>query len=446
MNWKSESKKLAILVVAFLACFYLPVEYFQRWARLKSAVWESLYLVRWYAREHVLLCLVPAFFIAGAIAVFVSQVSVMKYLGAKANKVLAYAVASVSGTILAVCSCTVLPLFAGIYRMGAGLGPACAFLYSGPAINVLAIILTARVLGPKLGIARAIGAIGFSVIIGLAMHFFFRKEEIAKANAQAAPAESEAGRPLWQNILYFASMVGILVFANWGKPSAETGLWHAIWSAKWLITSVFSLGFAAILVLWFGLAWWKVLLVAVPTALTALLTTLFFKSEHMIRMIPMISFAVGVVGLSTITATDRGESGEWFSQSWGFAKQIMPLLLGGVLVAGFLLGRPNHEGLIPSEWVVRAVGGNSLFANFFASVAGAFMYFATLTEVPILHGLIGRGMGKGPALALLLAGPALSLPNMLVIRSVMGTKKTVVFITLVVVMATITGMVYGNLF
>ena len=436
MRWKDEWKKLAILVVAFLACFYLPVEYLQGWARLRNAVWESLYLARWYAREHVLLCLVPAFFIAGAIAVFVSQASVMKYLGAKANKVLAYSVASVSGTVLAVCSCTVLPLFAGIYRMGAGLGPACAFLYSGPAINVLAILLTARVLGLELGVARAVGAVVFSIVIGLAMHFIFREEELEKANAQADMPEPEVPRPLWQNALFFAVMVGVLVFANWGKPEETTGLWHAIHSGKWIITAAFAAALGLVLVFWIKVPWFKMALTAIPTAILAV----FFHHQ------PMIPFAAAVVGLSWATSTDEGESGEWFAQSWGFAKQIMPLLLGGVLVAGLLLGRPGYEGLIPAEWVNRAVGGNSLFANFFASLAGAFMYFATLTEVPILQGLIGAGMGKGPALALLLAGPALSLPNMLVIRSVMGTKKTVVFVALVVVMATVTGAVYGSLF
>jgi hypothetical protein len=431
VNWKDEWKKLALIVAVFLACLWLPVGA----PRFDGAVMESLQLVKWYAQEHVLLCLVPAFFIAGAIAVFVSQASVMKYLGARANKVLAYGVASVSGTILAVCSCTVLPLFAGIYRMGAGLGPATAFLYSGPAINVLAIVLTARVLGLELGVARAVGAIAFSVIVGLLMHLIFRKEEVEKANAQAAMPEPEVSRPLWQNVLYFASMVGILVFANWGKPTEATGFWHAVHSAKWLITGGFAAAFCVILLLWFGLKLWKLLAAAVPTALLALL----FPHE------PMIAFAVGVIGLVALTGTSKGETLDWLDQTWGFAKQILPLLFFGVLVAGALLGRPGHEGLIPSRWVEGAVGGNSLWANLFASVAGAFMYFATLTEVPILQGLIGAGMGKGPALALLLAGPALSLPSMLVIRSIMGTKKTVVYVSLVVVMATVTGMAYGAL-
>ncbi len=433
MNWKHEWKNLALIAGVFLGCFYLPVGT----ARFDNAVMESLRLVKWYAREHVLLCLVPAFFIAGAISVFVSQASVMKYLGAKANKVLAYGVASVSGTILAVCSCTVLPLFAGIYRMGAGLGPASAFLYSGPAINVLAIALTARVLGLTLGIARAVGAILFSVVIGVLMHLFFRKEEEAKVAAQLSAPEPEVKRPLWQNAIYFFSMVAILVFANWGKPLQPEGLWHTIHSAKWAITSFFALVLGAILVAWFHVRWQRLVPAAIPTVLLALL----FPGQ------PMLPFAAAVIGLSIVISTDEGEPGEWFASSWGFAKQIMPLLFGGVIVAGLLLGSPEDtgEGLIPSRWVSGLVGGNSLFANLFASVVGAFMYFATLTEVPILKGLIGNRMGQGPALALLLAGPALSLPNMLVIRSIMGTKKTIVFVSLVVVMATVSGVTFGAL-
>jgi len=424
-----EWKVFAVLVVVFAGLFYLPVGR----ARFDNAVIEALALAQWYAREHVVLCLVPAFFIAGAIAAFVSQASVMKYLGAKANKVLAYGVASVSGSVLAVCSCTVLPLFAGIYRMGAGLGPATTFLYAGPAINVLAIILTARVLGLELGVARAVGAIGFSVVIGLIMHVLFRKEEAEKAEAQMALPDSPESRPLWKTAVYFASMVGVLVFANWGTPGTAEGLWHAVWSVKWVVTSAFAAGLGVVLVAWFGVQTWKVIATGVAVAVAAWLA----PGE------PMVPFVVGAAGLSLITARSKGETGEWFSQTWGFAKQILPLLLWGVLIAGLLLGRPGHEGLIPSDWVARSVGGNSLGANLFAATAGAFMYFATLTEVPILQGLIGAGMGKGPALALLLAGPALSLPNMLVIRSVMGTKKTVTFVGLVIVMATLSGLMYG---
>ena len=432
MNWKLEWKKLAIIAGVFLVCFYLPVGS----SRFDNAVLESFHLVKWYAQEHVLLCLIPAFFIAGAISVFVSQASVMKYLGAKANKILAYGVASVSGTILAVCSCTVLPLFAGIYKMGAGLGPACSFLYSGPAINILAIAMTARILGVELGIARAVGAVLFSVVIGVLMHLIFRKEEVEKANGQMAMPEPEVKRPLWQNSLYFAAMVGILVFANWGKSDDPSGVWNFIYNWKWPITSVFSVLLGIMLIKWFEVKWWKVVVTAIPVTILALL----FPD------IPLLAFAAGTVGLSAFTSTDKGETGEWFSSSWTFAKQILPLLLFGVLIAGLLLGRVGHEGVIPSEWVSKAVGGNSLWANFFASFAGAFMYFATLTEVPILQGLIANGMGKGPALALLLAGPALSLPNMLVIRSVMGTKKTIVFVSLVIIMATFSGMLFGALF
>ena len=429
MDWKNEWKPLAWIVAVFLIFFYLPIDS----SRLKGAVIEALALTKWYAQEHVILCLIPAFFIAGAIAVFVSQASVMKYLGAKANKVLSYGVASVSGTILAVCSCTVLPLFAGIYRMGAGLGPATAFLYSGPAINVLAIVLTARVLGLELGVARAVGAIGFSIIIGLLMHLIYRKEETEKINAQMAMPEQEVARPLWQNGIYFAAMVAILVFANWGKPGETTSFWYLIYSYKWMITGIASIGLGAVLIFWFKLSKIPVILTGLATAVIALI----FPHE------PLLPFSAAVVGLSIIISRREDESGEWFSQTWGFAKQILPLLLGGVLVAGLLLGRPGFEGIIPSQWISGSVGGNSLWANLFASVAGAFMYFATLTEVPILQGLIGNGMGKGPALALLLAGPALSLPNMLVIRSIMGTKKTIVFVSLVIAMATISGLIYG---
>ena len=487
MDFKSEWKKLAIIVAIFLACFYLPVGV----KRFDNALMESLYLVKWYAQEHVLLCLIPAFFIAGAISVFVSQASVMKYLGAKANKTLAYGVASVSGAILAVCSCTVLPLFAGIYRMGAGLGPATAFLYSGPAINVLAIILTARILGLELGIARAVGAISFSIIIGLIMHFIYRKEELERANGQMNMPEPEVRRPLWQNALFFAVMIGVLVFANWGasndfmfrttdgstiraavlkspehdssstgsytvkildgvqkgqeldlpvesvvEKTPVAGTWTTIWSHKWAITALFAVALGVIFVLWFGIKWWKVVVTAIPVAILALVLPM----EGMMVMIP---FTIAVIGISWMTVTSKGEAEEWFSSTWGFAKQILPLLFFGVIVAGALLGRPGHEGLIPNRWVEWAVGGNSLRANLLSSVAGAFMYFATLTEVPILQGLIGSGMGKGPALALLLAGPALSLPSMLVLRSIMGTQKTVVYVSLVIIMSTITGMLFG---
>lgn len=434
MKLNKEVKIFAWIAVIFGIVYYLPIGE----QRFDNAVLESLYLVKWYAREHVLLCLIPAFFIAGAITVFINQNSVMKYLGAKANKLLAYGVASVSGVILAVCSCTVLPLFAGIYRMGAGLGPACAFLYSGPAINILAIALTARILGIELGIARAIGAIAFSVIIGILMHLIFYKDEKNRGEAiSMAELDEEKGRSLLQNGLFFLSLVGILVFANWGKPDEISGLWFLIFNYKWIITALFAMLLGLTLYLWFAVKLWKLLV----SAVVIIIAYILFPE------IPLVPFFVGTICLSVITLSDKGGHGdEWFNSSWGYAKQIMPLLFFGVLVAGLLLGRVGHEGLIPSEWVSAAVGGNSFVANFAASFAGAFMYFATLTEVPILQGLIASGMGKGPALALLLAGPALSLPNMLVIRSIMGTKKTVVYVGLVIVMSTFTGMLYGSIF
>ncbi len=431
-NLKSEGKILLIILGVFFAFYLMPLGN----TRFDNAVMEALYLTKIYAREHVVLCLLPALFIAGAVTVFLSQGAVMKYLGAGAKKVVSYSVAAVSGSFLAVCSCTILPLFAGISRVGAGLGPATTFLYSGPAINILAIVLTMRVLGLEIGIARAIGAIVFSIVIGLIMHTIYRKEELEKEKIQAAMPEPEVTRPLYKNAIFFFVMVGILVFANWGKPEETSGLWQIIFSNKWIITSVFAIAFSAILVLWFEVLWWKVAIAASAVILPALFLPDF----------PIISFTAGIFGLSVITASGEGEMNSWFTSTWDFTKQILPLLFFGVMVAGALLGRPGSEGLIPSSWVIGAVGGNSFGANLFASVSGAFMYFATLTEVPILQGLMGAGMGKGPALALLLSGPAVSLPNMLVIRSVMGTQKTLVYIVLVVVMSTVAGMIYGALF
>ncbi len=432
MKWKNEWKVLLLMTGVFLFSFFLPVNSI----RFQNAIMEALHMLKEYAQLHVILCLLPALFIAGAISVFISQAAVIKYLGARAKKVTAYAVASVSGAILAVCSCTILPLFSGIYKRGAGLGPATAFLYSGPAINVLAIILTARVLGVELGVARAVGAIVFSVIIGLIMAFIFRKEEQKKNQQQLIMPEPEVSRPIWQEIIHFGIMVLILIFANWGKPSIDSGLWAAIYNAKWIITAILGITFGVVLNRIFGMKLWKIFI----AAFAVILAHIIFKGN------PMITFVTGIIGLSYFTSTSDGEMGDWFSSTWGFAKQILPLLFLGVLIAGSFLGRPGHEGLIPSRWIVTLVGGNSIWANFFASISGAFMYFATLTEVPILQGLIGSGMGKGPALALLLAGPALSLPNMLVIRSVMGTKKTLVFVSTVVIMATLSGIIFGTFF
>ena len=386
----NERTKLFWLIVLFLGAYFIP------WAdpAVRQAGFEAFMMLQEYAREHVLTCLIPAFFIAGAIAVFISQAAVLKYFGAKASKLLAYSVASVSGTVLAVCSCTVLPLFAGIYTRGAGIGPATAFLYSGPAINVLAIVMTARILGWQLGLARAVGAIIFAIVTGLLMAFIFRKDDAKRMEGNLyLPDEEEKGRSLTQDAMFLLVMVLILVFAAFAKPGGEdAGLWQTIFASKWIIT----VGLLLVLA-WMLKAWFK-----------------------------------------------KDEITSWVDATWDFVKQITPLLAIGVLAAGFLLGRPGHPALIPEHYIASLVGGNSIWANLFASVAGALMYFATLTEIPILQGLLGAGMGKGPALALLLAGPALSLPNMIVIGGVLGVKKTAVFVVIVVIMSTIAGMIYGT--
>ena len=430
---QSEGRRLAIGLAVFAALWFLPAGV----PRFDHAVTESLALARWYAREHVLLCLVPAFFIAGAIGVFLGQASVLRWLGPKAPKAVSYGIAAVSGTLLAVCSCTVLPLFAGIHRRGAGLGPAIAFLYSGPAINVLAIVLTARVLGLSLGIARAVAAILLSVFVGMAMHLLFLREERARREATLVLPDDRDGHSLGQTALFFALMVAILVFANWGAPAEDSGPWAAIHGAKWWITGLASIALAVMLVVRLRRPPLAVAAAGSPAVVSILL----------LPGMPHVSFTLGVAGLSLLLlGGDRNDEGrQWFESTWGFARQIMPLLFAGVLVAGFALGRPGHEGIVPSAWIEGAVGGNSLAANFFASLAGAFMYFATLTEVPILEGLLGAGMGQGPALALLLAGPALSLPNMLVIRSILGTRKTAAYAVLVVLAATLSGLCFGAL-
>jgi len=433
IEWKIEGRVLLVLTAVFLAAYWMPVGV----PRFDDAVHEALVLVHLYAREHVILCLLPAFLIAGAMAVFVSQGAVVRHLGADANKLEAYGVASVSGTILAVCSCTVLPLFGGLYKRGAGLGPAIAFLYSGPAINVLAILLTAKVLGAELGIARAVGAVAFAAVIGGTMHFLYRREEAELAAARKGPLAlpDESERSPRAVALFFALMIGILVFANWAPALTEESVaWHAIFEWKWPITGALSAAFGLLLVIRFGWDWRRVALVAAAVAVFSALIP-----DH-----PQVAFVAGLLGVAVIAAIQPGEGEDWFGQSWDFAKMILPLLLVGVLAAGFFLGRPGHEGVIPSTWVAAAVGGNSLTANVFASVLGALMYFATLTEVPIVQALLGAGMGKGPALALLLAGPALSLPNMLVIRGILGTEKTLVYVALVVVMATASGLIYGT--
>ncbi len=387
-----ERTKLLIIISIFLGCYFIP------WAHpiIRQSGLEAFMMLREYARAHTLVCLIPAFFIAGAISVFASQASVLKYFGATARKILSYSVASVSGTVLAVCSCTILPLFAGIYTRGAGIGPATAFLYSGPAINVLAIVLTARILGLELGLARAIGAILFAVITGLLMAFIFRKDDAARSAGEIyLPDEEEKSRSLPQEGLFMLTMILVLVFAAFAEPAeGSSGIWPAIFAVKWYITGGLLIILALIIKSWFT------------------------KDERV----------------------------NWVESTWGFMKQILPLLGAGILAAGFLLGRPGHSALIPEHYIQGLVGGNSLWANLFASVSGALMYFATLTEVPILQGLIGAGMGKGPALSLLLAGPALSLPNLLVIGGVMGLKKPAAFCGIILILSTIAGMTYGWIF
>jgi uncharacterized protein len=443
MEWKKEIRILGWMAVIFAFAFFMPLQS----ERFTEAIMAMFDLTKWYAREHVILCLLPAFFIAGVISVFVSQGAVMKYFGAKAKKWVAYTIASVSGTILAVCSCTILPLFSSIHKRGAGLGPAVAFLYSGPAINILAIILTARILGFEMGVARIIGAVVFAIVIGSAMSLIYRKEEKAKREEQMNFPDIPEKRPMWKTSFHFFTLVLILVFANWGKPESSdtTSTWYYLWAYKWYITGFFSLFLIYSLIFILKIKWQWVLMAAIATAASALLATNLIANSTLAPLVPVM---VGIVALSIITLKDKDEDNrEWTISTWGFAKQIMPLLAIGVITAGFLLGSTHDNtemaGIIPGEWITALVGGNSVFSNFFASIVGAFMYFATLTEVPILQGLIASGMGKGPALALLLAGPSLSLPNMLVIRGVMGTQKTLVYVLLVVVMATISGLIFG---
>ncbi len=386
-----ERTRLIIFIAVFLILYFVPLE----GVRIQSAIIEAFFMIQEYAREHILFCLIPAFFIAGAISNFISKEAVIKYFGAKANKVLAYGIASISGTILAVCSCTVLPMFAGIYTRGAGIGPAIAFLYSGPAINVLAIILTARILGAELGIARALGAVIFSVIIGLLMSLIFKDKKVESEESFETSETGKEGRTLVQNLLYFLSLILILIFAAWAKPKEPIGFWNAIYNIHWYLVLIFLIIMLVIVFKWFN----------------------------------------------------ADERKDWVFSTWTFARQILPLLFAGVLVAGFLLGRPNTDrGIIPSSFIANLVGGNSFWANLLAAVSGAFMYFATLTEVPILQGLLGSGMGKGPALSLLLAGPAVSLPSMLVISSIMGVKRTITYIFLVIILSAIVGWIYGFMF
>jgi hypothetical protein len=430
LDWKRDGKLIFAILAVFFVFYFVPMES----GRIGGAVTESLALVQWYVRDHMLMGLLPALFIAGAISAFVSRASVMRYLGAHANRFVSYAVASVSGCILAVCSCTILPLFAGIYSRGAGLGPATTFLYAGPAINVIAIFLTARVLGAQLGVARAVGAIAFSIVIGLLMHLFFREEETVRARKQLEEPRPEVERPLRQSLSVFAATVAILAFANW-HAAGESGISHAIETAKWPLTGASAIVLGIILVVWFKVRVWPVVAAAFVVAALALL----FPGR------PVIPFLAGMAGVAAVAATGTRETRDWLEGSWDLARDILPLLFVGILIVGAMLGRPDHEGLIPSAWVAGLVGDNSIMSNFAAAVASGLMYFCTMTEIPIVQGLVGAGMAKGPALAFLLAGPAVSLPNILILRSVIGTKKTLAYLALVLVMATVTGALFGVL-
>lgn len=429
---------LTVAVLGFLLFFFLPLELLRPIdvRPIGFAVAEGVALLHDYAREHVILCLLPAFLIAGGMTVYISQAAVLRLLGPDANQAVALGVGSLGGMVLAVCSCTVLPLFAGLYKRGAGLGPAVAFLFTGPAINVIAIVLTMKVLGVQLGIARAVGAVVFALVIGVVMAWLYRHEPREAGGLAALPDD---GARHGRVVLLFASMMGVLVFANWAAVDASaSAIWATIHGLKWWIAGGFGLVAVGTLAFGFG---WRLWPLAGLTAAVALAAAFAPVS-------PMAIFAAGFIGLVAAAwwgaAGDvRDDARDWMAESWSFAKQILPLLVIGVFVAGFLLGRPGEAGLIPERWVAALVGGESLQANLFASLVGSLMYFATLTEVPIVQGLRASGMGEGPSLALLLAGPALSLPNMLAIRAIMGTQKTAVYVALVVVMATIAGLVYG---
>lgn len=277
----------------------------------------------------------------------------------------------------------------------------------------------------------------FSIILGLIMHFIFRKEELER-QGEFDYVELQEERGLWQRIVYFALMILILIALTWAKPGGPdaSAFMTFMFTYKWMISGILAFGLGLSLVFIYGFKLWKVLF----TALVVTAAGMLFPEQ------PLIAYITGLIMFIGFLSKEKGELKDWLDSSWSYTKLILPLLFVGVMIAGSLLGRPGHEAWIPSYWIETAVGGNSLGANFFASISGAFMYFATLTEVPILQGLLGSGMGKGPALALLLSGPALSLPSMLVINTVLGLKKTSVFIALVVIMSTITGYFFGAFF
>lgn len=430
-QWKIFLAFLAI----FLTAYYLPLSN----PKVTAAIVEAFKLLQWYARNHTLACVVPALFIAGGIITFLSQASVMRYLGPNSNKLVAYAVASVAGTILAVCSCSVLPMFAGIYKLGAGLGPASAFLYSGPAINILAIFLTARVLGLEIGVARAIGAVGFAFIVGLGMALIFRKEEKVKAEAAMfMPEPPTSRRRLWQNAAFLGCMVGFLIFSDWFNPGNAvvrktdgTAIRGVVLQEmrNEIMVQVQESGQGV-------RAGDRVVLNKADIAGIDVVRS-WVMDIHRIRW-----WLAGACGLAVALMAWRwyepAEVKEWMHNTWDFAKILVPLLFGGVFLVGFL------GALLPDKQIGQLVGDNSLCSNFFASVVGALFYFATLTEVPITQALMEHGMAKGPTIALLLAGPALSLPNMIVLWKLMGGKKTLAFTSLIVMVATITGMIFGK--
>ena len=430
-----DLKKFAFLLAVFLLAYFVPFDH----PKVSNAILEGFRLLQWYAVNHTLACVVPAMFIAGAISTFLSQASVLRYLGPRSNRTLAYGVASVSGMILAVCSCSVLPMFAGIYTMGAGLGPASAFLYSGPAINVLAVFLSARVLGLDLGIARAVGAITFAVIIGLLMQFIFRRSEGHRQQELMRMPEAPASRrPLWKTTLFFAALVMFLIFSDWYNTNDVT---IALRDGTRIEANVRYSRPDTVEIQAYDASG------RLGTELRRLsrseIQTLTPKRGWVMTVHGMKWWLAGGMGLLVALMTwrwfDRGERKEWMKATWDFGLLIVPLLFGGVFVTGVI------GPLIPESQVAMWVGGNSFASNFVASFVGMIWYFATLTEIPIVEMLTRLGMGKGPALALLLAGPALSLPSILVINKIIGARKTFVFCLLVVVMSTVVGMTFGAL-